>query len=82
MDDYREQEIEFTSLKNIIRYLALTKRGSFDLARIAKDMGQDAEFLRKWSGKNRGMLNEVLRGYRDEIKKETESIEEELKKGD
>lgn len=75
-NEFREREIEFTSLKNIIKYCALVNQRPFDLHKIAEALNTDYEFLRQWANRNLWLINRVLKEYREEIKEEKRRIEE------
>ena len=77
MPDYRERGIDFTTVRNIIKYCALAKIGPFFYEFIAKKMNTDPAFLRYWNQDSHELINKVLETHRKEIEEEVNNLKSE-----
>jgi len=73
----RERGIDFTTMRNIIKYCALAKIRPFSYESIAKKMNTDPAFLRYWNQDNQGLISKVLDTHRKEIEEEVNNLKNE-----
>jgi len=72
--EYRTKSIEFTTLKNAIKYSALARSDNFNFQKAADEMGVSPVFLRRWANENIGLINSAWKMYQDEIQEEMNKL--------